>query len=138
VVGDGPERKNLERLGKALNCKIFFAGEINRDQIEEFFARSRIFVLNSYYEGLPHALIESRATGMIAVGRSGTGSEEVINDGVDGFLVTETRSLFETLDEALRIESVSNSLGSKAAQDTRLRFNQNINFERILEVVSVS
>ncbi len=135
VAGDGPERLNLERLSARLGSKVIFFGNVSENQILELLSSSKIFVLNSQYEGLPHALVEARAAGMISIARDGTGSAEVIRDGEDGFLVGEELSLSDAVVMAIREFESSNHMGVIAAQDTRERFDREGSFERISHVI---
>jgi glycosyltransferase involved in cell wall biosynthesis len=135
IAGDGPERTSLESLAKGLQAKVSFVGNISEKEMLNLMSRSKVFVLNSSYEGLPHALIEARAAGLIAVAKDGTGSAEVIHDDVDGFLVRRGRNFSETMDLALALSKKSNGMGYKAAQDSEIRFNQEINFQSILNLV---
>lgn len=135
VAGDGPERTPLESLAEGLQAKVSFLGNISEKEILSVVSKSKIFVLNSSYEGLPHALIEARAAGLIAVARDGTGSAEVIHDDVDGLLVRRDRSFSETMDLALSVSRKSNGMGQKAKHDSQLRFNQEINFQAILSLL---
>ena len=136
VVGDGPERNNLEFLSKSLGANVSFFGEIQEREVIKLLAESRIFVLNSSYEGLPHALVEARASGLVTVARDGTGSSEVINDGIDGYLVRKDRSFSETMNLALAASKHTNDIGEKASRDSQLRFNREINFQAILDVMA--
>jgi glycosyltransferase involved in cell wall biosynthesis len=131
VAGDGPERANLEDLSERLGLDVRFFGDVSENQILELLNSSKIFVLNSHYEGLPHALVEARAAGMISVARDGTGSAEVIRDGVDGFLVGEMLSLSGAVVKAIHEFESSNQMGVIAAQDTRERFDRQHSFEKI-------
>jgi len=136
VAGDGPERSRLETLSKSLEANVTFFGDINEEAVMGLLGRSRIFVLNSYYEGLPHALVEARAAGLISVARDGTGSAEVITDGVNGFLIGNGRTLPQTIDLALSESLKQNDIGSLAASDAKTRFNREINFSHILVAVT--
>jgi glycosyltransferase involved in cell wall biosynthesis len=135
VVGDGPERFRLESQSKKLNAKITFVGNVLPQQVDEILRKSRLFVLNSYYEGLPHALVEARAAGVLSVGRAGTGSEEVISDGIDGYLIRPDRTLEQTLDLALSSIQISGSIIERAKADTTSRFNREVNFQKILNEI---
>jgi glycosyltransferase involved in cell wall biosynthesis len=135
VAGDGPERANLERLGAKLGLDVNFFGDVSEDKVRELLSSSKIFVLNSHYEGLPHALVEARAAGMISVARDGTGSAEVIHDRQDGFLVGEKQTLSEAVAMAIREFDSSNRMGEIAAIDTRERFDRQRNFEKISYVL---
>ena len=135
VLGDGPERFRLESQSNELNAKITFMGNVLPQQVDEILRKSRLFVLNSYYEGLPHALVEARAAGVLSVGRAGTGSEEVITDGIDGYLIRPDRTLEQTLDLALSSIQSSDSLIQCAKADTTSRFNREVNFQKILNEI---
>lgn len=135
VVGDGPEREKLFSLADSLNAKVTFTGNIAPSLVNQILQKSRIFVLNSNYEGLPHALVEARLAGLISVGRAGTGSEEVINDGVDGYLVREDRPLETTLDLAFSQSGSKNDFVEKAKADSNSRFNKEINYLETSKVI---
>lgn len=135
VVGDGPERFKLEALATTLRADVEFVGEVSHEKVYELIQQSKVFVLNSYYEGLPHALVEARAAGKLSVGRAGTGSAEVIHDDVDGLLIRSDRSLTETLDLALELESNATKMTSLAKLDSQERFNKVKNYPEILNLV---
>ncbi len=136
VAGDGPERSRLEILSRNLAADVTFFGDIPESEVIGLLARSRVFVLNSYYEGLPHALVEARAAGLISVARAGTGSAEVITNGVDGFLISDSQPLPEAIDLALSESFKPNGIGLRAASDARTRFDRELNFRTILSAVT--
>lgn len=61
LVGDGPERKNLEDLGKQLGLeqRVHFLGA--QAHVAPFLQASNAFVLPSDFEGFPNALLEAMA-----------------------------------------------------------------------------
>jgi len=135
VAGDGPDRERLETLSRNLGAKVTFLGEISNQLVNQLFSKSRVFVLNSYYEGLPHALVEARVAGIVTVGRAGTGSEEVIDDDIDGFLIRSDRSLYATLDLAILSAEKPNVFTRRAKIDSLSRFNKERNFSEILNTI---
>jgi glycosyltransferase involved in cell wall biosynthesis len=138
VAGDGPDRARLESLTKTVGAKVTFMGEISNQSVNQLLSKSKIFVLNSYYEGLPHALVEARVAGLVSVGRAGTGSEEVINDDIDGYLIRPDRPLDETLDLAIASVTKSKDFIQRARDDASSRFNKEVNFNEIAKIVRVS
>jgi glycosyltransferase involved in cell wall biosynthesis len=138
VAGDGPDRSKLETLAKTLGAHVTFVGEISSQSVNQLLRESRIFVLNSYYEGLPHALVEARVAGLVSVGRAGTGSEEVINDDIDGYLIRPDRPLDETLDLAIASAVKSKNFIQRAKDDARSRFNKATNFNEISKIIQGS
>ena len=135
IIGDGPERQSLQILSQSLGSDTVFFGDIQHKEVINLLRKSRIFVLNSSYEGLPHALIEARACGLVTVARDGTGSAEVITDGIDGFLVREDRSFSQTLDLALAAANWGNAIGERAVLDSKLRFCRDSNFREIIDLI---
>jgi glycosyltransferase involved in cell wall biosynthesis len=135
VVGDGPELANLKELVNQLGAKVIFLGNVSHSKVQEYLSKSKVFVLNSSYEGLPHALVEARSAGILAVGRAGTGSDEVIKDDVDGFLIRRDRCLEETLDLALSHQKDFSEFIERARIDSEARFNKLTNFPLILNLL---
>ena len=131
IAGDGPERSNLEALSRSLGCRVEFLGNVPRALMSQVYSSARIFVLNSEYEGLPHALIEARAAGCLSIARAGTGSEEVICHGVDGFLVKSRVELKILLEELRSPNTNATECIEKAKEDTLTRFNLDKNFPQI-------
>ena len=134
VVGNGPEKTKLMTLAQSLNADVVFKGEVPHHQVAELLLESEIFVLNSYYEGLPHALVEARGVGVLSIGRAGTGSAEVINDDQDGFLIRPDRSLEDTLDLAIEMFPKASLLIAQAKADTLQRFSKEVNFRAIFRL----
>ena len=89
IVGDGAERKALERKVSELNLAqhVWFTGSITKDALGAAIKAADVFVLNTAYEGLSHQLIEVMDIGTPIVTTKVGGNPELITDGVDGFLV---------------------------------------------------
>ncbi len=131
VVGDGPDSERLRNLATDTECRATFFGDVSFNEVQEVLRKSKIFVLNSYYEGLPHALLEARALGVLTVARAETGSSEVIHDNFDGFLIRPDRELVETLNLAISQEEKSEFYINNAFSDLSIRFERELNFEKI-------
>lgn len=89
LVGDGPERAQLERrtaeLG--LESRVRFAGTRSREDVLRYLAGARAAVLSSAWENLPHAAVEALAVGVPVISTAVGGVPEVVHDGVNGLLV---------------------------------------------------
>ncbi|MEK9149539.1 MAG: glycosyltransferase, partial [Candidatus Desantisbacteria bacterium] len=86
IVGDGPERRDLERFAEELKIKdsLFFPGF--REDLDLIYADLSLLVLSSLNEGLPVAIIEAQASGKPVVSTDVGGVAELIEDGETGFL----------------------------------------------------
>jgi glycosyltransferase involved in cell wall biosynthesis len=87
MVGDGPERDELEELAGELGLMqdCLFTGY--QEDVGPFFAAFDAFVLPSANEGTPVTAIESLASGCPDVATRVGGVPDVVEDGVDGILV---------------------------------------------------
>lgn len=76
-------RQRVEAEG--LNERVSFVGVL-RD-VRELLSRVDVMVLSSYSEGMSNALLEGLASGLPLVATAVGGNREVIEDGVNGYLV---------------------------------------------------
>ena len=75
-----------EDLRPYLNDEIvIFQGYV--DNIKEWIAKSSVFVLPSYREGVPRSTQEAMAIGRAVITTDTVGCRETVKDGVNGFLV---------------------------------------------------
>ena len=112
IVGDGPERPQLEALVEELGLgeRVFFAGKRSRQETLALMAACDAFILNSSYEGLPHTLLEAMQVGLPVIATAVGGVPEVVQDGVNGMLV-EVNSATNL---ATTIRTMVNSLPHKS------------------------
>jgi glycosyltransferase involved in cell wall biosynthesis len=88
IFGEGPLRNELE----ALVIKLGLSKVVSMPGVIEnalrYFAKSEVFVLSSYAEGLPNVLVEAMFCGCTPVATDcPTGPREVLQDGKYGYLV---------------------------------------------------
>jgi glycosyltransferase involved in cell wall biosynthesis len=87
-----------DRLG--LQEHVCFVGSIGQDRIEDYYDRAGIFVLPTFAEGLPTVLMEAMAKELPVISTRVMGIPELVQDGVDGLLVTPAKA--EPLANAMR------------------------------------
>jgi glycosyltransferase involved in cell wall biosynthesis len=118
VVGDGPERRNLEKLAVKM-ANVAFVGEVPSDRVTEYFQRARMFVLPSLSEGSPNVVLEAMAHGVPVIATAVGGIPDLVNHGETGFL-TQPGNISEIVqyvrkladDEPLRRRLGNNCLGA--------------------------
>jgi len=95
VVGDGPERTQLEHIAQELGVldRVYFAGQRSRRETLSLMAACDLFVLNPTHEGLPHTVLEAMALGLPVVATAVGGTPEVVIQGVAGFFIPTEGSL---------------------------------------------
>ncbi len=89
VLGDGPQRHDLESLAKELGIaeEVKFEGSVSEERIIDEMRRTDVFVLASHSEPLGVAYMEAMSMEVATVGTAAGGVGEIITDGVDGLLV---------------------------------------------------
>jgi glycosyltransferase involved in cell wall biosynthesis len=86
LVGAGPQEAELRQLVNELGADVQFLGVIPNQRLPAVLNAHPIFALPSLYEGMPKALLEAMACGLICVGTDVPGINEVLKDGVNGYL----------------------------------------------------
>ena len=86
VVGDGPERSNLEALAGALETgdSVHFAGE--QPAVLPYYHAANLFALPSRTEGLSNALLEAMACALPVVVSNIGGAKDLVQDGHNGLV----------------------------------------------------
>jgi len=89
----GPEERNgdfqdaqqlLEKYHLADTCEIL--GPVDREQALQLYKEASLFVLPSYFEGLPMVILEALAAGLPIIATSVGGISELVRDAYNGFL----------------------------------------------------
>lgn len=80
VVGSGQYQSQLEAQSARLNIasKVQFLGQLGSSEVREWIDRADLFVLPSYQEGLPRAMVEAMARGLPCIGSAVGGVPELI------------------------------------------------------------
>ena len=110
VIGDGTERKNLERLSQELNIEedIIFVGYQRNPY--RFIRMSDIYVHTCLFEGFANAIIEAMACGVPVIAMDCPyGPRDIIDHGKNGLLIPMN-------DEGALVEAIV-----KLFHDNRLR-----------------
>ena len=119
IYGEG-ERDEYTKIAKELNisksCHLNGATSSIKDKYEE----SSIFVLSSRFEGLPMVIIEAMTYGLPCVSFTcPCGPKDVINHGVNGFLVENgnVEQLAEKICELIENEELRKKMGEQCYID---------------------
>jgi colanic acid/amylovoran biosynthesis glycosyltransferase len=91
IAGDGQARASVESIiSREGHGRVQYVGLVDNTHIQALMAEHHVFVLLSDYEGLPIALMEAMATGLVPICtamRSGIG--QLVVDGVTGCIVAD-------------------------------------------------
>lgn len=123
IIGDGPSRESLERMAGGLE-NVQFLGPVESDrQVSSLVESARVFALPSLREGFGLAALEALACGVPVVtsDHPDNAASELIDSGVNGFVVAADRKVFaqaiETLlgDDGLHREMAANAHATAAS-----------------------
>jgi glycosyltransferase involved in cell wall biosynthesis len=106
-VGDGPTRNPCEQLVQNLDlssCVTFHGQVTGFNNIVELLDTAQFFVLPSFNEGMPRALIEAMARGLICLGSNRGGIAELL-DNEYLFSVGDHKQLADKLNWIIKVYS---------------------------------
>jgi glycosyltransferase involved in cell wall biosynthesis len=119
VIGDGPERKALERETSTLGLqqRVRFLGRLPHPETMAYMDACDVFCLPSRREAFGIVYIEAMIRGKPTIGCAGTGAAEIITPGIDGYLVREDdgAQLAALLGTLFRDAGLRHTLGEAAA-----------------------
>lgn len=132
LVGSGPLQAQLEQLANALGIRqnVEFAGL--QSDVPAQLHRGSIAVLPSRWEGMPNALLEAMASGLACVATRVSGSEDLIQHGVNGLLVESED--YKAMAEALTTLLSAPALAQRYGQVARVTIEQQYALEHIIEM----
>ena len=121
MVGDGPEKNNLEKLADKLKIKdhVIFTGYIPYGKkIVEIYQANDIYLPASKSENMPMSILEAMACGLPIIAVKERGLAELIKSGVNGFFV-KTDNPKNMAEKTLDLLADSDSM-EKISQSSRL------------------
>lgn len=131
LLGNGPQLKNVEfeMLNLALGSRVIMPGEVVAEEMLECILASPIYIdLSSRSTGLEPSLIEAMAQKKVVIGSELSPISEVIQDGIDGFLVrpADVESLSSLLDKIMSGDGINREqIGENARRKIVETFNRN-------------
>ena len=130
LVGDGPERANLENLTRELGLtdRVHFLGY--QSQPEQFFRIMDVLALTSRSEGFPVSLLEAWRAAVPTVCTAVGGIPSIINHGINGLLVTSGDEV--AVAEALTRVLGDRNFGARLGEAGRREFSDRYSLDRMM------
>ena len=118
VLGDGPERRSLERRADELGiaARVRFLGAGTREDVVTMFRAVDAALLTSAWENLPHTVLEALAAGTPVIATAVGGVPEVVLDGENGLLVPagDVDAIASAIERIVRDDELRASLAARA------------------------
>lgn len=116
IVGNGPKKEDILEKIDSLGLKDHVKFIDFTNDVPKYLAQSDYYLQGSYSEGFPNALLESCAVGTPAIAFDVPGgTKEIIENGINGFLVDTEDEFLERLNNlpTFNPKSVSESVYKK-------------------------
>lgn len=120
IIGDGPERKKLEKMSRGLNIR--FLGSIAPENIRKYMMRGKFVVLPALIgEGFSNVVMEAMSLGMPSIATNIAGLPDLVRDGKTGFLVKikDSNALAEKIELLLTNEKLRKKMGLACLKEIR-------------------
>lgn len=134
VVGDGPQKEDLEIMAKDLGIKAIFTGW--QPDTPPYYAIMDVFALPSFFEGLPNVILEAMAMEKPIVATDVGGNPDLVKDGENGLLVPirNYQQMAFALEKLALSSSLRNRMGVMNKQKIRKFFVWDEIIKRVEEV----
>lgn len=134
IVGDGPQRENLERrvADLGLGDKVKLVGQ--RDDVPVWLNAMDVFTLPSYgEEGVPQAIMQAMACGVPVVSTTVGAIGEAVVDGETGILVAprDSAALAAALARLLADPELRCGMGAAGLERARQRFGSGVMLDKM-------
>ena len=117
---------------KNISNRIFFLGQVKKQQVRWLFENSDLFILNSSYEGLPHVVLEAMATKTPVIATNIGGTPEVVMDKKTGLLVkyNDNNQLLSSINSIFNNQDQTNQMVKNAYQLIKENFSEDACFKQ--------
>ena len=137
IYGDGPQKIYLKNLATQLNVKVEFFGNINNEELKSKLGEYKYYITAANFEGNPKSVLEAMGHGCIVIASKIKNHEEIIDNGLNGFLVNKNDNFYESYLKIIKndnLETISKNSINKIKNSNSLEVIGNKYYEKINEL----
>lgn len=137
VAGAGGRLEDEVRAAAEASDNIEYLGRLTREEVLEQQRRSRaVLVPSRWHENNPMSLLEARAVGVPAVCTDMGGLPEMVEDGVDGFIVpsANVRALMNAIRSLAESRTLAEDMGRRGYERLLRDNTADIHYEQLMAV----
>ncbi len=116
IAGDGPYMNTLQEQAKSVRPQVRFLGFVGRQDLDQIYAQTKIFVFPSIQENFPVVLLEAMHAGCAIITTDAEGCAEVVGDTGITTRVRNPADIRQALDRLLNDDAEITQLGHKAME----------------------
>jgi glycosyltransferase involved in cell wall biosynthesis len=132
IIGDGPERANLESIALELGAdNVHFLGRVPYNEVPLYIAAADTLVLFSETEGLPSCIQEALASGLPVVATNVGGTGDIVQNNVNGYIINSEEEASSCLIRLLESPSMVSQMGGNARAFAEKYLASNRVFEQV-------
>ncbi len=131
IVGDGPEKEKLQRRATQAKVSDLIRFEGFQLGTPKYYAQFDIFILPSREECLSIALIDAGVWGIPSIAFSTGGNDEIIKNGITGYIVKTKEELFEKTRLLMNNQALRITMGNDAQTLCRSLFDETKHLESL-------
>jgi 1,2-diacylglycerol 3-alpha-glucosyltransferase len=136
-VGGGYLWETLSKIVEdaGVGTQVFFAGQVKKEEVKDYFAAGDIFVYASKSETQGMIITEAMYMGLPVVAVNATGICDLVEDQKTGFLVAEKEEAFsKAVLKLINDEELRKKMGEKGARIAREKYTDKICAQKLLEI----
>jgi glycosyltransferase involved in cell wall biosynthesis len=135
MIGNGEIEEDLKDLVRELNADVTFLKNIPNIKIPELMSQYKVFILPSYFEGNPKALLEAMSCEMTCLVSDIEEHTSIIQDGINGYICDTTQEEIENkLTFIFESKANINDIGCRARETILKQYSINKNIDREIEI----
>lgn len=138
IIGDGPQKRELEEYAKKYNLNVLFLGYLSRTEVDRRIHNARVLILPSEcYESFGRVIVEAYSHSIPVVASRIGGIPEIVDDKSSGILFTpgDPFDLAEKLDWILSLsDNTFKNMKKHATEIARNHFDRNDYQKKLLRI----
>lgn len=119
LVGDGNKKQEYEQYIIEHNLQEYIKILGRREDVPQILKLTNIYVASSLREGLPVNIMEAMYMGLPVIATDNRGHRELVENGVNGFIVKNQKELKERIEKILRVKQKYKKMSQKGKNKSK-------------------
>ena len=134
-IGDGSLRGKINKYctEKKIEDKVFISGWLSQYEILTYLESSDIFVIPSWFEGMPNSLIEALASGLPSISSNVGIIPDYVKHNLNGLLIEPKNKLIleKTIEKTINDVNLRKSLSKNGVELAEKMFSDSVSLDNL-------